>query len=171
MSENISSTSGAIVWLNGEVVDPGQASLRWDDHGLTVGDGVFETIKTVGAHPFALEPHLDRRPAVQNQRLDHRHSRAQPLSSRPAILDDQPDRRADQRRRSDADQHQSDFVQRLRVSLFGEDLIDERLIAIGKGRRVEARVRVVDRLARQKMQHTTCDRHRGAAAEHRPGAD
>ncbi len=60
MSENISSTSGAIVWLNGEVVDPGQASLRWDDHGLTVGDGVFETIKTVGAHPFALEPHLDR---------------------------------------------------------------------------------------------------------------
>ncbi|MEZ5268657.1 MAG: aminotransferase class IV [Microthrixaceae bacterium] len=59
MSENISSTSGAIVWLNGEVVDPGRASLRWDDHGLTVGDGVFETIKTVGAIR-SLEPHLDR---------------------------------------------------------------------------------------------------------------
>jgi branched-chain amino acid aminotransferase len=31
-----------------------------DDHGLTVGDGVFETLKVVHGQPFALTRHLDR---------------------------------------------------------------------------------------------------------------
>ena len=30
------------------------------DHGLTVGDGVFEAVKALGGRPFALERHLDR---------------------------------------------------------------------------------------------------------------
>ena len=30
------------------------------DHGLTVGDGAFETIKTIGGEPFALTRHLRR---------------------------------------------------------------------------------------------------------------
>ncbi|GAA2979620.1 4-amino-4-deoxychorismate lyase [Streptomyces fulvorobeus] len=30
------------------------------DHGLTVGDGVFETVKTVQGRPFALTRHLER---------------------------------------------------------------------------------------------------------------
>ncbi len=33
---------------------------RVDDHGLTVGDGVFETVKIVGGEPFALTRHLAR---------------------------------------------------------------------------------------------------------------
>ena len=33
------------------------------DHGLTVGDGVFETVKVVDGVPFALTRHLDRLPA------------------------------------------------------------------------------------------------------------
>lgn len=49
-----------VVWLNGSLVDPDSASIRFDDHGITVGDGVFETIKTVGARPFALGAHLER---------------------------------------------------------------------------------------------------------------
>jgi branched-chain amino acid aminotransferase len=30
------------------------------DHGLTVGDGVFETLKVIGGRPFALRRHLQR---------------------------------------------------------------------------------------------------------------
>ena len=30
------------------------------DHGLTVGDGVFEAIKVLDGQPFALQLHLDR---------------------------------------------------------------------------------------------------------------
>ena len=37
-----------------------QASVVALDHGLTVGDGVFETLKVVGGEPFAARRHLDR---------------------------------------------------------------------------------------------------------------
>lgn len=49
-----------VVWLDGSLRDPADTGLHWSDHGITVGDGVFETIKLVGADAFALEPHLDR---------------------------------------------------------------------------------------------------------------
>jgi branched-chain amino acid aminotransferase len=48
------------VWVNGELLDPTQASVSVFDHGLMVGDGVFETIKCVGGAAFALTRHLDR---------------------------------------------------------------------------------------------------------------
>jgi branched-chain amino acid aminotransferase len=49
------------VWFNGSVLDDPTASvIRVDDHGLTVGDGVFEAIKVVDSRPFALTRHLDR---------------------------------------------------------------------------------------------------------------
>ena len=48
------------VWVNGRVVDADQATVSVFDHGLTVGDGVFETAKVVGGVPFALRRHLDR---------------------------------------------------------------------------------------------------------------
>jgi branched-chain amino acid aminotransferase len=49
------------VWLNGSILDdPAAPSIRVDDHGLTVGDGVFETLKVVDGAPFALTRHLDR---------------------------------------------------------------------------------------------------------------
>ncbi len=47
-------------WLNGEVVDLDQARVSVLDHGLTVGDGVFETAKVVDGVPFALTRHLRR---------------------------------------------------------------------------------------------------------------
>ena len=49
-----------VVWMDGGLVDPGSATVRWDDHGLTVGDGVFETVKLDRGRPFALRRHLDR---------------------------------------------------------------------------------------------------------------
>jgi len=48
------------VWINGELVDPAEARVSVFDHGLTVGDGVFETLKAVGGRPFALRRHLER---------------------------------------------------------------------------------------------------------------
>lgn len=49
------------VWFNGSVLDdPSEAVIRVDDHGFTVGDGVFEAVKIVDGVPFALTRHLDR---------------------------------------------------------------------------------------------------------------
>ncbi|GAT65722.1 aminotransferase class IV [Planomonospora sp. ID91781] len=48
------------VWVNGRLTDPAQAAVSVFDHGLMVGDGVFETVKCVGGAPFALTRHLER---------------------------------------------------------------------------------------------------------------
>jgi branched-chain amino acid aminotransferase len=54
------SVEGAAVWVGGRVVSPAEATVSVFDHGLTVGDGVFETLKVVDGRPFALRRHLDR---------------------------------------------------------------------------------------------------------------
>jgi branched-chain amino acid aminotransferase len=48
------------VWVDGAIVEADQARVSVFDHGLTVGDGVFETAKVVDGIPFALTRHLDR---------------------------------------------------------------------------------------------------------------
>ncbi|MEU8383893.1 aminotransferase class IV [Streptosporangium sp. NPDC048865] len=48
------------IWLNGALISPDQAVVSVFDHGLMVGDGVFETIKCVDGATFALTRHLDR---------------------------------------------------------------------------------------------------------------
>jgi len=48
-------------WIDGRLLtDPAAPALPVNDHGVVVGDGVFETIKVLAGAPFALEPHLDR---------------------------------------------------------------------------------------------------------------
>jgi branched-chain amino acid aminotransferase len=48
-------------WIDGQLLpDPTAAAVSVTDHGLTVGDGVFEAIKVVGGLPFALDLHLRR---------------------------------------------------------------------------------------------------------------
>ncbi|WP_049570053.1 aminotransferase class IV [Streptomyces sp. SBT349] len=49
-----------LIWLDGELRDADSARVSVFDHGLTVGDGVFETLKTEAGRPFALTRHLDR---------------------------------------------------------------------------------------------------------------
>jgi branched-chain amino acid aminotransferase len=48
------------VWVNGERMDPSAPSIAALDHGVTVGDGVFETCKVVDGVPFALKRHARR---------------------------------------------------------------------------------------------------------------
>ncbi|WP_238335636.1 aminotransferase class IV [Serinicoccus kebangsaanensis] len=47
------------VWVDGALVGP-EGAVRALDHGLTVGDGVFETCKVVDDATFALTRHHDR---------------------------------------------------------------------------------------------------------------
>lgn len=48
------------VWVDGAIVDPDEPSVRAVDHGVTVGDGVFETCKIVGGAVFARTRHWRR---------------------------------------------------------------------------------------------------------------
>jgi branched-chain amino acid aminotransferase len=53
-------SEGVTVWMNGELFPDDEARISIFDHGLVVGDGVFETIKVSGGVPFALTRHLNR---------------------------------------------------------------------------------------------------------------
>jgi branched-chain amino acid aminotransferase len=48
------------VVVNGELVDDEDAHISPFDHGLLVGDGVFETLRVYGGVPFAWRRHYER---------------------------------------------------------------------------------------------------------------
>jgi branched-chain amino acid aminotransferase len=48
------------VWVDGVLVDGRDPQVSPFDHGLLVGDGVFETLRVYGGQPFAWRRHLDR---------------------------------------------------------------------------------------------------------------
>jgi branched-chain amino acid aminotransferase len=49
------------IWLDGHLYDdPYQATVSGTDHGLVVGDGVFETLKVTERGAFAVRRHLKR---------------------------------------------------------------------------------------------------------------
>jgi branched-chain amino acid aminotransferase len=49
------------IWLNGRLYnDPYEATIAGTDHGLVVGDGVFETLKVTERGAFAVRRHLNR---------------------------------------------------------------------------------------------------------------
>ena len=53
--------TGSKLWVDGALVDdPTVPVVRADDHGLVVGDGVFETVEVNDGAPFALTRHLRR---------------------------------------------------------------------------------------------------------------
>ena len=59
-TRNPAGDDGSLVWIDGALLPRPVATVRFDDHGLVVGDGVFETVATVRRTPFALGRHLDR---------------------------------------------------------------------------------------------------------------
>jgi branched-chain amino acid aminotransferase len=54
------STDAVTMWANGGLVDPSQPMVSALDHGLVVGDGVFEATKIIDGQAFALTRHLRR---------------------------------------------------------------------------------------------------------------
>lgn len=51
---------GVTWWIDGQIVPAERALVAADDHGLVVGDGVFETMEVRNGEPFALRRHLER---------------------------------------------------------------------------------------------------------------
>ena len=49
-----------IVWIDGALVPLADAHISPLDHGLTVGDGVFETLRVYDGVPFAWTRHYER---------------------------------------------------------------------------------------------------------------
>ncbi len=47
-------------WVDGQLSVAGDARVSAVDHGVTVGDGIFETAKVIDGTPFALTRHLAR---------------------------------------------------------------------------------------------------------------
>lgn len=52
--------SDSLIWMNGEYVEPDNATISVFDHGLLYGDGVFEGIRAYDGTVFKLEEHVDR---------------------------------------------------------------------------------------------------------------
>ncbi len=48
------------IWLNGKLVEQGEATVSVFDHGLLYGDGVFEGIRVYDGRVFKLDEHLER---------------------------------------------------------------------------------------------------------------
>lgn len=53
-------SNSRIVWLNGAFITEEEAGISPFDHGITVGDGAFETLVTYRGVPFAFTRHYDR---------------------------------------------------------------------------------------------------------------
>ena len=60
MPPHCASVGAMVVWINGELVPDDEAKISVFDHGLVVGDGVFETVKVTNGTPFALSRHMLR---------------------------------------------------------------------------------------------------------------
>jgi branched-chain amino acid aminotransferase len=60
-----------IIWMNGALIALQDATVSPLDHGLVVGDGVFETLRTYRGVPFAWTRHAERlRVSAQGLGLD-----------------------------------------------------------------------------------------------------
>ncbi|GAA3614338.1 aminodeoxychorismate lyase [Marihabitans asiaticum] len=53
-------SSAVTTWVNGQLVDGARPSIAAVDHGITVGDGAFESCKIIDGRVFAPSRHLRR---------------------------------------------------------------------------------------------------------------
>ncbi len=51
---------GRVAYINGKIVPEDEAKVSFRDYGFAVGDGVFDTARTVKHKPFLLDEHIDR---------------------------------------------------------------------------------------------------------------
>lgn len=50
----------AQLWIDGRLLPAREATVAAIDHGLTVGDGAFETLQVIDGRPFAVTRHINR---------------------------------------------------------------------------------------------------------------
>src|SRR5690242_9594419 len=51
---------GGKVWIDGAIVDAGEARIDVFDRGFLYGDSVYEVLRTFGGKPYGLDEHLAR---------------------------------------------------------------------------------------------------------------
>lgn len=59
-SSLVSPPVGRLVWIDGQLHHPATATVSATDHGLVVGNGVFEATKITASGAYAVTRHLDR---------------------------------------------------------------------------------------------------------------
>ncbi len=59
-SHSSGNVTPAYVYVNGEVVTEGKATVPVKDRGFLYGDAIFETLRSYNGRPFLLGPHLER---------------------------------------------------------------------------------------------------------------
>jgi branched-chain amino acid aminotransferase len=80
------------VWLDGSIRPAAEATISAVDHGVTVGDGIFETMKVVRGEAFALTRHLRRlRRSAAALRLLVPYGDPELRAAVRAVLDTNPD--------------------------------------------------------------------------------
>ena len=80
---------GQQVWLDGALVTAADAGVSAFDRGITLGEGVFETIKATHGRPFAVRRHLERlRRSAQALAIDVRWSDDELRAAIDAVLGD-----------------------------------------------------------------------------------
>jgi branched-chain amino acid aminotransferase len=73
---------------NGAIVPESQAKVSFNDYGFAVGDGVFDSTRTVGHKPFLLEAHVERLfRSLGYVRIDPGLSRQDMLEASLAVLE------------------------------------------------------------------------------------
>ena len=50
----------AQLWIDGRLLPAREATVAAIDHGLSVGDGAFETLQVINGRPFAITRHINR---------------------------------------------------------------------------------------------------------------
>ncbi len=89
---DVAMSDGTRWWINGLLVDPADAVLPIADHGLTVGDGCFETAKVVRGEAFAITRHLQRlRRSLKGLRIELSMSDDEIRQAVAAVLATAPD--------------------------------------------------------------------------------
>ena len=49
-----------VAYFNGRIVPESEAQVSFRDYGFSVGDGVFDSARSVGHKPFMFEEHVER---------------------------------------------------------------------------------------------------------------
>ena len=77
-----------VVWIDGALVPAAQARVSAFDRGLLLGDGVFETIRAVGAVPLAARRHLARlRRSAEGVGIDLPYDEGELRAAMAAVLE------------------------------------------------------------------------------------
>lgn len=80
------------LWLDGRLLPSSEATVLAVDHGITVGDGVFETMQVLRGDAFALTRHLRRlRRSAEGLRLEVPYDDATLQAAVEQVIETNPD--------------------------------------------------------------------------------